>query len=204
MKSRSIAITVLVLGVLGGASALHAQPKVVAALPADPPSAGAAPGALEGASRAARYTAAARTAGLSQQSPVNVNAAVRLTPNAPRHPSGADVVWAGYVFYQAAGADGEWDMTPMPTRDSVVRMSFPVEAQKIYVLDCKLVPGYSTPVVKPKFVRNGASQGVPVEGNHALYAFSTAAGATSVRVDLLIDGSHHHVGFYGCELTKTN
>lgn len=167
----------------------------------------AAPAPLAAAKRVGRLAAALKASNIASTK-MTTSPAVRVTPAAPRHSSGALITHAGRVSFtgpSAGNPDGTYKTVgggTAPTAD--VTMRFPTSSGAVYVLDCSITKS-QLPNSKVLLARGGG-QGVelPVEDGHVLHAFNAAGAATELALTFtsVLDLSLPNPSFHGCELSK--
>lgn len=169
-------------------------------IPLNPP----APMQLDAAKFSSRLEQTLKTANLPVQSLV-VNNLVRLTPIAPRHPSGAEIKRAGPIMQFMGASSNEHSGSYSLTKSyiSSVDMKVPTEPNEVYVLDCQLSPQNQATVI---FVRDGHRSYPSVEDGHSLFAFEASSTMTDIMIAFEAPTSvpeGYLVGyFYGCDINE--
>jgi hypothetical protein len=167
----------------------------------------AEPAALSPAARAARIKGALETAALTAAAPGSFG--VRVTPAAPKT-AAAEILGAGAVHFSGPrpGASGGEYAFGAGTGGGLswpyVDLRLQTEANKHYVLDCRLrpPPGASTMGVVMG-TPGGASATLEVKDGHVLFAFKATAASTDVNLVVTSLGGGSHRGyFYGCDVGK--
>ena len=202
MKWIAAAVVVTAVLACGLAPAAHAQPVMKAEALRALPKRGAAPRALTAKARLARVNKALVKVGLGKLTAVKAYLDMRVTPVAPQWAANAKITAVGATYFDDADAEaphGSYLLT-----DSVVRMTFPTEVGKLYILDCRLAPLGSS--LTATVGREGASDvPLPVEDGHLLHVFQAGAAQTKLHFEVRKPGGFWASAyFYGCDFGKAN
>lgn len=162
----------------------------------------AAPAWLGASKRLARVNVMLKSAGLKLLTGTPQTLEMRVTPAAPRWSNGAEITLMGPGVFLAPDADepqGSFLFT-----DSTLRMSFPTQAQKLYILDCRVTPIANAFQVKVQ--RPGAADvAVPAQDGHILHVFTAKEATTKLALRFVpptdFPASSY---FYGCDFGKAN
>jgi hypothetical protein len=161
-----------------------------------------APATLDANNLSARIEQTLKIANLPVTSIIPTNA-IRLTPVAPRHASGAEIKMAGPLFFQ--GASGSAPHGSYSLKKAIlpgVTLRIPTEQNKVYVLDCQVSPQSQ---VEVQFMHNTASY-PGIEDGHAMYAFEASSTMTELSIYFIAPytvSEGANVGyFYGCDVNE--
>jgi hypothetical protein len=163
----------------------------------------AAPRALSATARLTRINKALLKAGLKKLPSVKALLEMRVTPVAPQWAANAKITALGPGYFNDADADAPQGSYLLMV--SSVRMTFPTEVGKLYILDCRLNPmgdGTLTATV----ARTGATDvQLPIESGHLMNVFSATAAQTNLELKIRPPGDFWSSAFfYGCDFGKAN
>lgn len=210
--------TLLALGSIVGiglAFALGASlPRVATAQPTTRnglrATAGSPPAALVGTARSSRYTAALSAAKLAGPK-ATIGSGIKLTPNTPRHSSGAYFSGADIVVFDgdsnayigSVGAFGSPGNNPIE-QYMYVTGSFPTTVGALYVYDCAIVKA-NVPGAKIDIKKNGSNDApMNFADGHALWAFNATDTKTTLSVIVWGISQTSRPELHSCELTKVD
>lgn len=209
LGTRLVALAVSLVATIT-VTAVHADPQAMALTPKGGVGRPDAPGPLVAVKRIATLSTALKQLGSTQDPPQTLE--TRLTPLTPRLPSGARIVRAGVVTFDAADPktpDGSFTLERPSGAIAIatVEMRVPTEPGKMYVVDCRVraLAGSSTAFA---VTRGSTTSTLPVDDGHILTAFT----ATSAESPLVVaamptsptDKSAVLGYFYGCDVGKAN